>query len=200
MNIDLNVANRALSRTGQQAIPATDTSSKSYLMIKKHYLSTVLEALAEYAWTSAKKRATLTAATGENLTEWQFSFVAPIDCAQPLQLQDNEYFVLEGSILYTDAPSAHLLYITNGRVPVASNITTDIYPEYSLPELEPKFWEYIETRLAAKLALELSGKNELYQLLYNDAALIGQSASRASATSSAAKKNGSAWWLDQVRG
>jgi hypothetical protein len=45
----------------------------------------------------------------------------PFDCAKPIELQNNEFFAVEDRIIYTDAPEAELLYVSNGKIlrPVA---------------------------------------------------------------------------------
>ena len=200
MNIQTDVVNRALARVGEQPIADDDRTSIQFNRVKKQYLATILESLSEYPWTSAMKRARLIEITeGENLSEYAYRFTMPIDCAKPLALLENVYFKVEGSTLYTDDSTAILLYVTNGALPAADQNETDIYPEYSLPDLEAKFWEHIESRLAGKLALEITGKEDLYQVLTADAIRIAQDAIKASKSSSAAKKNGSTWWIDLSR-
>jgi hypothetical protein len=39
----------------------------------------------------------------------------PLDCAKPLELQENAYFVIEGRYLYTNQDRAELAYVSNGR-------------------------------------------------------------------------------------
>jgi hypothetical protein len=39
----------------------------------------------------------------------------PLDCAKPLELQENAYFVIEGRYLYTNQDRAELVYVSNGR-------------------------------------------------------------------------------------
>jgi hypothetical protein len=45
----------------------------------------------------------------------------PFDCAKPVELQNNEFFAVEDRIIYSDAPDAELLYVSNGKIlrPVA---------------------------------------------------------------------------------
>jgi hypothetical protein len=40
----------------------------------------------------------------------------PYDCARPLEIQKNEYFIVEGRFLLSDVEKAELLYVSNGRV------------------------------------------------------------------------------------
>lgn len=203
MNIDRSLASRAVQRAGNARLELGDITSRVFLLVQDYYLSTVLEALAEVPWTSAKRRLQLTEdILSPNYTEYACMYALPVDCTRPLELlNENPYYIIEGRFLYTDAPKAVILYISNGRIAdPAEYRDTEDFPEYNLPDLEIKFWEYIEVKLASKLALALSGKEELYQSLFNEALLIGQVASQTSRSSSAAKKNGSTGWMEGIRG
>ena len=70
MNIDRALANRALAAVGQSELDSADTSSKAYLMVKKFYLTTMLESLETASWTSGKKRKVLEKAAIDNYTDF----------------------------------------------------------------------------------------------------------------------------------
>jgi hypothetical protein len=117
--------NRALLDVGQTALTDQDVRDKTtaYQVCKQYYIDTFLEALSEVEWTGGRKRAKLVR-TGRPLLldgRWRFAYDMPFDCAKPIELQDNEFFVVEDRIIYTDAPEAELLYVSNGKVlrPVA---------------------------------------------------------------------------------
>jgi hypothetical protein len=198
MNVDLAIANRALSKAGQDEIEAGDTTSKAARLISKFWLSTLLVALADVPWTSAKRRVSLMIDAGENLTAFAYKYSMPIDCARALELQGNEYFVIEGEFLFTNQEAAQLLYITNGRLAPASYIVGDTWPEYAQLIYEPFFWQYYETKLAAQIAFELTGKSDLFSTLYTEAQQIAVAGEKASKSSGAAKKNGNELWMDSV--
>lgn len=207
MKIDRQLANRALAAVGQPELSAEDKSSKAYLMIKKFYLSTMLESLETVKWTSAKKRAVLEKADIENHTDFSKSFYLPIDCGKIVELTDKSFYIVEGKILYTDSVNPVLVYVTNGKISgekvqekkdaaEAAGLTFDEeFPEYDPPEYEAMFYQAFELRLASKLALELSGQPQLHQMLLQEAAMIEMAGYRNSLTLSAGKKKGKDWWV-----
>lgn len=196
MNIDRALANRALAAVGQPELNPLDKSSKAYVMVKKFYLTTMLESLETASWTSGKKRKPLDKATIDNYTNFSGSYHLPIDCAKIIELTDKSYYIVEGRILYTDAANPVLLYITNGKLPKDTGNADDDFPDYDPPEYEAMFYESFELRLASKLALELSGKPNLHQMLLQEAALIEAAGYRNSKTLSAGKKKGNDWWIE----
>jgi hypothetical protein len=201
VNIDQVLVNRTLAGVGDDPLTPADYTGQSlrFRIIKDFYLQTFLEALSEVPWTRGKKRMFLTVAEEENLSPYQYMYKLPADCARPLEIQGNAYFVIEGECLLSDASGAALLYITNGKIADEQDyLAADDYPGYDPPEYEPKFYEYIEKLLAAKLAVKLEKKPGLYQALFSSAMLIKREAVAASRSASAAKKNGHDWWFDRL--
>nr|DAD70569.1 MAG TPA: tail tubular protein [Podoviridae sp. ctvSF8] len=196
MNIDRQLANRALSAIGEPQLNETDKESKSFLLVKKFYLPTMLESLEMIPWTSGKKRARLEKDLSENHTDYSGAFKLPIDCGKIIELKDKSYYIVEGKTLYTDAAEAVLLYITNGKLQEGMGNVDDDFPDYDPPEYEAMFYQAFELRLASKLALELSGKPELHKMLLQEAAMIEEAAYRNTKTLSAGKKKGNSWWTD----
>jgi hypothetical protein len=124
VNINQTLVNRALAAIGQDPLVFSDSQGQTlrYRIIKDYYLQTFLEALSEVPWTGGRKRSRLMK-TGipHLLTGYRFVYDMPFDCARPLELQDNEYFVVEDRFICTGADNAELLYVTNGKIlrPVA---------------------------------------------------------------------------------
>jgi hypothetical protein len=198
MNVDRSLVNRALFAVGQEPLNPEDISynASKWRIVKEYYIQTFLEALTEVAWTGGKKRLPLTIAQGvENYTQYSTMYMLPLDCAYPLELQDNEYFIVEGRYLYCDTQDAVLLYISNGRKE-PPDLSEEDFPEYDPPEYEPKFYEFWEKMLAAKMSIKFSGKSELYNLLYQSAMIVKSEARKASLQAAAAKKNGNKWWTE----
>lgn len=221
MNIDFDVVNRSFTRIGEEPISIKDKEDNNlkWNLAKNFYLITILEALSTTPWTSSQKHALLEESEEENYTKYQYCYKLPIDCAKPLELQDNSYFQVIGKTLYTDIPNAILRYVSNFKkvqnfeeenpednteiintdFPEEDiEVIEDDYPEYDDIVGDVKFWEYIELRLASKLALKLSGDMNLYNVLYAEARLIENEAINASKTNAFAKKNGNDWWFDDV--
>jgi hypothetical protein len=99
---------------------------------------------------------------------------------------------VEGSALLTDVADAVLLYITNGKIPAAppdpdDPTEPDDFPEYDPPPYEPKFYEYVETMLAAKMSIKFSNDPKVYATLLQSALFLKTEAIKASMSSSTSK-------------
>lgn len=70
------------------------------------------------------------------------------------------------------------------------------YPLYDDYEFDSLLSEYIETRLASKLALKITGDTQLYQLLYNEAILKEREAVNKSIANAHNKDGGNRYWSD----
>ena len=118
MNIGL--VNRALYNVGQYPLLEDDIQSKNtnYLMCKEYYLSTFLEALSEVEWTGGRKREKLIPSGRSILKNHTYSYVydVPFDCAKPIEIQNNEYFIVEDRLIFTNVDNAELLYVSNGKI------------------------------------------------------------------------------------
>ena len=205
MNLNFDVVNRAFTRIGEEPITEKDKEDKNlkWNLAKNFYLVTILEALSTTPWTSSQKHAVLELSEEENYTKYQYAYKLPLDCAKPLELQDNSYYQVIGNNLYADIPDAVLRYVSNFKKEIKENnpdeeIIEEDYPEYAEIIGDVKFWEYIELRMASKLALKLSGDMNLYNVLYAEARLIENEAIAASKSNAYAKKNGNNWWLNDV--
>jgi hypothetical protein len=119
MDMDRGLVNRALLDVGQQPLAEEDISAgnTAYLLCKQYYLETFLEALSEIDWTGGRRRRYLMKTGIPRLENgYRFAYDMPADCARPLELRGNEYFVVEGRFICTGQDNALLLYITSGRV------------------------------------------------------------------------------------
>lgn len=240
LDIDLDIANRALEKAGQEALTDADIENGSvkWRLVKSFYLATFLETMAKTPWTSQKRRAEMEAYEGDNLSAYAYCHKLPLDCAKPLEITDNSEFIVEGRKLYSDIESPVLVYVSNGFTgkflyeladpqPTEDDfdaesyytesedgdyspadvfeagavyyvIKTEDYPKYEEPELDPLLSEFIETRLAAKLVLKLTGDQQLYNTLYSESLLKEDSATKASHTQSRSRKNGNSWWAEDL--
>ena len=249
MNMNLGIVNRALLDVGQSALTDQDVRDKNtaYQVYKQYYIDTFLEALSEAEWTGGRKRARLVR-TGRPVlpdTRYRFAYDMPFDCAKPIELQDNEFFAVEDRIIYSDAPEAELLYVSNGKTlrPAAvircgrpggvmdmeyltagppgtdpdetiraggpgdildelpaDPAPADDFPDYRQTEYEPKFFEYIELVLAAKVSMKLSNQPQLHAQLLQKAMLIKQEAVNATRSRRAARLEPKKWWTEEAMG
>lgn len=202
MNINWEIVNRALNKIGEEPILEEEKKEKTSTRIRlvyDFYLSTILETLHNTAWTSQIKRTKLICAEVENLTDYENVYILPIDCAKPIALKDNSEYKVEGNFLYTNSEENILIYVSNSKkIPIDNdeeNIEED-YPEYNEMIFDPLLSEYIETKLAAKMALKITGNNNIYQLLYQEAAIIENRAIKASMAHGASKDKGNRYWND----
>lgn len=72
------------------------------------------------------------------------------------------------------------------------------YNFYSQPNFDPELSSYIECKLAASIALKLTGGTDKYQMLYNEARLIADGAMKRSAEQARNRAKGNKWWTDQL--
>jgi hypothetical protein len=124
MNRD--IINRALLYVGQFPLTDQDMADRNanYELCRQYYITTILEAASEVEWTGGRRRQKLVR-TGRPLRRdlrYRFAYDMPFDCAKPIELQDNEYFLVEDRLILTDVPKAELLYVSNGKIlrPVAA--------------------------------------------------------------------------------
>ena len=271
MNMNLDIVNRALYTAGHETlddltIGIADKKDAVYNLCKSFYLSTFLEALSEVEWVGGRKRCKL-ALTGMPVLKnqkFRFAYDMPFDCAKAVELQENEFFIVEGRFILTDVEDAQLLYVSNGKVlkqiaaitmkpgdipeheylsagplntepdyvlypgdildlpfvgenghwwinqkdtgvssseeaPLPEDPEPDCdYPDYIALDYEPKFFEYIEKKLAAKFAMKLTDQPQLHQRLLQEALLVKQEAIDASRSSRAAKIKEDKFWGDEL--
>jgi len=87
---------------------------------------------------------------------------------------------------------------TEPAVPEEDPQWTEDYPWYQETDIEPKFFEYMEKTLAAKLAFKLSSQPNLHLTLLQEAQLIKNDAITTSKSASAAKQQPRKWWTDEL--
>ncbi len=203
MNIDKSIVARALAKAGQEPLNDDDIKKNSarWRVIKEFYLSTILETLSQTEWTSQKKRKILLRNfDDENLTDYNYCYFLPEDCAKPEELKSEEEFMIEGNLLYTNDANAILMFISNGKriFTDEDEIPDEDYPEYDRLKADPLLNEYIETRLASKIVLKITGDMNLYGMLYNESLLKEQKAVEATRIHAHSKLQGDTWWADEI--
>ena len=119
MNLDFKLLNRALMNINVEPIGIEDREARTKVWetVKSFYLQTMLEALTEVEWTSAKRRRELAPMRMPCKKNPDFAhvYLLPVDCAKPIELDERVYYKVEGKLLFTDARHARLLYVSNGR-------------------------------------------------------------------------------------
>lgn len=172
----------------------------------------------------------------DNYTKYECCYALPDDCAKPEELLNNEEFIVEGTLLYTDASDAVLMYISNRNIAQHVNVeqngdvyleideecnlwwvgedpcpyelegdklyyeAKDFYKDYGELNFDPLLQRFLETRLAADIALKITGDRGIYEALYNESLLIEKEAENGTKAQSQSRKNGSEWWTDRMLG
>lgn len=72
------------------------------------------------------------------------------------------------------------------------------YNFYDQPQLDPTLSAYFECKLAANIALKLTGGTDKYQMLYNEATIIANNAMKKSAEQARNRTKGNPWWTQQL--
>ena len=72
------------------------------------------------------------------------------------------------------------------------------YNFYAQPVLDPTLSAFFECKLAAAIALKLTGGTDKYQMLYNEAQLIANNAMKKSAEQARNRTKGNPWWTTQL--
>jgi len=89
----------------------------------------------------------------------------------------------------------------DGKTPVpfpAAAPSGEDYPEYAPLQMEPKFYEYLEKALAARLAVKNTREPRLHEKLLQEALMVKQDAIASTKGVAAAKRQGSEWWADRL--
>lgn len=170
----------------------------------------------------------------DNYTQFAYCYALPDDCAKPEELLNNEEFIVEGNLLYTNAENAVLMYISNRNIKQHVNVeqngdvyleideecnlwwvgedpspyelegdklyyeAKDFYKDYGELNFDPLLQRFLETRLAADIALKITGDLGIYESLYNESLLIENEAENGTKAQSRSRKNGNDWWTDKI--
>ena len=80
----------------------------------------------------------------------------------------------------------------------ASPYEDEYQADYNNITDDPLLAQYIETRLASKIALKITGNMQLYQGLYNEALIIEAKAVEVTLIHSKSRRQGVDWWSDRL--
>ena len=80
----------------------------------------------------------------------------------------------------------------------ASPYEDEYKADYNSITDDPLLCEYIETRLASKIALKITGNMQLYQTLYNEAQMIEAKAVNTTLIHAKSRRQGVDWWTDRL--
>lgn len=121
-----------------------------------------------------------------------------IRCELPETQPTNETFSEGTYYTYDDETETYSVASEYENDTTYYIFSTDDYPNYDELNLDPMLSQYIETRLASKIVLKITGDEKLYQLLYNEAMLLEQKAINTSYTHARSKAKGNPFWAEQL--
>jgi hypothetical protein len=134
--------------------------------------------------------------------------VAAVSCGRPGDIHNAEYLSAgrPGSVRNMDdmtvragRPADIPPWDGPGKRPLPEDPDTgEDYPDYRPPRYEPKFYEYVEKTLAARLAVKLSDQPQLHVQLLQEAMIIRQEAVTASMGAGAAALKPKKWWKEEL--
>jgi len=151
----VEICNMALARLGDSRISDIDADEEKARLCKLFYTQTRDEVLREHPWTFATGRAILAAISGTNLTGFDYRYQLPVDC-----LYVRNQIDAEGET-YTDITSNYKIEgreIHSDLSPCAIKYTKKIDDP---AQFDSQFVEALALKLASKLAVKLSGKQQL---------------------------------------
>jgi hypothetical protein len=197
VNIDEDMANRILLNIGEEILSPLDKQNNTlkWRVLKQYYLSSFLAELAANPWVGALTRKLLEKELPvyQNYSPYRFVYKLPIDCARPLEIQGNAFFVIEDRRLLADRDNAALLYVANGRRAVPGPASED-YPDYDDLSIDPLFYDYLEKLIASKMAIKISSSPQTHQQLFAEAALAKREALNTIRAFSGSRRSGERRW------
>lgn len=157
MNSDTDLANEALALLGEMPISnIADVDSKPARTCRQFAAGVIDEVLRLGRWNCATRRATLSQLVPAPVSGRSYRYSLPEDYLRLLDLNgepsddSTEYLQIEGRELLTDDSTAVIRYVA--RVPIGA--------------CDPLLKHAIACRLAAKVAIPLTGSQEKVDLMF----------------------------------
>jgi hypothetical protein len=154
---DLDICNLALARLGDSRITALNAANAQAQYCTLFYAQTVEELQAEFDWQFCRKQANLATGTVP-LTGYSYQYDQPTDFIRAIRLDDidaSENFgtwEILGSKIHTNLPSTAEIPLVLDYIALVT--TTTLFPAI--------FIEALSMKLAAVLAMPLTGSKELF--------------------------------------
>lgn len=151
----VEICNIALARIGDARIADINADDEKARLCNLFYDQTRDEVLREHAWSFAQGRSLLASLSGDNLTGYDYRYQLPLDCLYVRKLIDAEGesygdltndYQIEGRELHTDVNPCAIRYTKKVTDP---------------GKFDSQFVEAVSLKLASKLALKLSGKQQI---------------------------------------
>jgi hypothetical protein len=150
------VANLALQKVGGKKLTTLGSDgTRNDDALDLIYSDTLKEVARIIPWNCLIKRVALVANAGTNLSDYTYMYDVPADMVRILDIENDDtvMYSWEGPYIYCSIEDAELRYI--------ANITT-------VSQWDSLFLEAFTSRLAAKIAYRLTGKEQLVQIWLQD--------------------------------
>lgn len=189
----VQLCNMALARIRAQPIAALNEGSTESIACSTFYEISRDAALRDHAWNFATRRRTL-ADTGSTVDGWAYCYAYPSDCLMARKIHNpygNDRIPFEvattdsGMVVYTDLAAAELVYTRR---------VTD------LDLCDPQFLEALSWKLAADVALSVTGSKDLMQVALTMYRNILSQAQTADANEGEEEEARPASWLESRLG
>jgi len=168
----ITLCNEALSTIAAGQIASLTEDSLEARECKR-WAATILEEMADWTgWSSLIRRVTMASVTNDRASEWLYAYAPPADMADPLDIRETENaardlppyglgtyplqdaspipFTYEGGVIYTNIPTAILVYSGNA---------------FDLGTMKPLVRRAFVTELAFRVALPIKKDARLAQYL-----------------------------------
>jgi hypothetical protein len=156
MTSEVQICNLALVRLGERQITALDEGTKAANLCSLYFEPLRDEVLAAHPWGFAGKRRNLALLSTDGVGRWMYAYQSPSDCLKARFIESDlggrdTPFRVEGATVLANVNPCVLVYTFRaGNVNVFS------------PDFVKAFW----TRIAAELAIPLSGSKTLNQQMW----------------------------------
>ena len=156
----IDIINLALTRMGQASVTSLTEGSAEAAAAAKVWDAALRSTLQEFRWGFNTRRAALPLKAERPAgAAYAYAYGAPVDLVRPYEIFQDDVtsdrpipFLYEGGLIYTDQPSAVLIY---GGL------------EESAAAFPPQFCDALAWRLAAELAGPLTQKTSLMEYAVN---------------------------------
>lgn len=149
MSSDVQICNVALAMIGEPAILSLTEDSKPGRACNLIYNDIREAVLRDHHWNFAMERVELAQMTSTPSWGYSYQYQLPSDCLKVVRMdpEGNDIkFRIEGRKLLTDESSVYILYVKDVTDPT---------------QFDPLFREALSNRLAAELAVSITGNLEL---------------------------------------
>lgn len=155
---DVDIVNQALTRLGQEPITTLTESSRAARAASRVYDHVRRETLADHPWNCAMKRTALAASATEPEWGYDYAYPLPSDFLRLIRTDDmDDEFRIEGRSILSNANTMQIVYL---------------YDITNVQEMDYPFQSAFAARLAAQLAVPLTGDKALKQQMMQEYEIV----------------------------